>query len=45
MNFTLRPGEYDVEVADKFNTSALCVRDHFTVSGDTVGGDRAQSRP
>lgn len=41
VNFTLRPGEYDVEVADKFNTSAVYLRDHFTVSGDMAGAERA----
>ena len=40
VNFTLKPGAYDVEIADKFNTSAVYVRDHFTVTADTVG-DRA----
>lgn len=38
--FTLAPGNYDVQVSDKFDTSKVYLRDKLTVSPDTVG-DRA----
>ncbi len=35
--FTLKPGDYTVEVSDKFDAAKIYLRDQFTVSPDNVG--------